>query len=571
MDNIRILDPVPLRDTFNQIQAIRPFYAFADIDVGRYTIDGEVQQTMTAVRELDLSRVQDRNWTRERLQLTHGFGAVVSPVNRVGPEGLPDLITRDIPPVSADIPLTVEGSRIYFGELTRHYVIGNSREPEFDYPLPQGNAEVFYPYDRGIPINSILRRAILAWEMGDQNILISGQISGDSRLLMHRQIQERVAKVAPFLRLDSDPFAIVVDGSLMWMQPAYTVASNFPYSQPSGAVNYIRHSVTVTINAQTGDMRFYLIDPDDPIAATWAKIFPELFLDQSEMSDEIASHMRYPLDMFRVQSRQYLRYHITNPDVFFIGEDVWNIPTERFGTEEQPVEPYYVIMKLPRGDETDAILDEAEFVLIMPFTPRNRQNTVAWLAGRSDGEHFGQLRAYRFPTEALVFGPAQIEARIDQNPIISQQISLWSQSGSSVLRGNLIMIPIGTSFLYVEPIYLQAETSRLPELVRVVVANGNRIAMEPTLERGLDVLAGRRAPTQPGELEDTRFVTPTTPADPTQPTPPTDPAIPATPVIPLGTIEQLLLQADQAAEATQDELDRLRAVLEALRQQLEGQ
>ncbi|MDA0815385.1 MAG: UPF0182 family protein [Chloroflexi bacterium] len=567
MANVRILDPVPLRDTFNQIQAIRQFYNFADIDVSRYNIDGEIQQVMIAARELDISRAQDRNWTRERLQLTHGFGAVIAPVNEVGQEGLPNFIIQDIPPVSTSIPLTNDGSRIYFGELTRHYVVGNSQEPEFDYPVGAGNAEVFYPYDRGIQLDSILKRLFLAWELGDQNLLISGQIHGDSRLLMHRQIQTRVNLVAPFLRLDSDPFVTIVDGRLLWMQAAYTVASNFPYSQPSGAVNYIRHSVTVTIDAQTGDMHFYLIDADDPIAATWARIFPDLFVADAEMPEEVRAHLRYPLDMFKVQSQQYLRYHITNPDVFFIGEDVWNIPTERFANEDQPVEPYYVVMKLPRGDDTDAILEEVEFVLIMPFTPRNRQNTVAWLAGRSDGENFGRMRAYRFPTEALVFGPAQIEARIDQNPIISQQISLWSQSGSSVLRGNLIMIPIGTSFLYVEPIYLQADTSRLPELVRVVVANGNRIAMEPTFDRALDVLAGRRAPTPPGETADGRFTNlPTTPEQPGA-----TPGIPTVPTIPLGTVEELLRQADQSAEVTQQELDRLREILEALRQQLDSQ
>ncbi|MDA1009907.1 MAG: UPF0182 family protein [Chloroflexi bacterium] len=565
MANVRILDPVPLRDTFNQIQAIRQFYNFADIDVSRYIIDGEIQQVMIAARELDVSRAQDRNWTRERLQLTHGFGAVVAPVNEVGQEGLPNLLTRDIPPVSESLPLSEEGARIYFGELTRHYVIGNSREPEFDYPVGAGNAEVFYPYERGIELSSAFRRLALAWELGDQNILISGQIHGDSRLLMHRQIQERVNRVAPFLRLDSDPFVFIVDGRLMWMQPAYTVASNFPYSQPSGAVNYIRHSVSITIDAQTGDMQFYLIDPSDPIVTTWSRIFPDLFVDADQMPEAAQLQMRYPLDMFKVQSLQYLRYHITNPDVFFIGEDVWNVPTERVGNEDAPVEPYYVMMKLPQGDGTDAIMDDVEFVLIMPFTPRNRQNTVAWLAGRADGDNFGTMRAYRFPTEALVFGPAQIEARIDQNPIISQQISLWSQSGSSVLRGNLIMIPIGTSFLYVEPVYLQADSSRLPELVRVVVANGNRIAMEPTFERALDVLAGRRAPTQPGELDVDRF-TPTTPGEPS-----VTPVVPSVPTIPLGTVEELLRQADQSAEVTQQELDRLRDILEALRQQLEGQ
>ncbi|MGE3960220.1 MAG: UPF0182 family protein [Dehalococcoidia bacterium] len=580
IENIRLLDPIPLRSTFNQIQALRRFYVFSDIDVDRYTIDGEIQQVMVSARELDIGRADERNWTRDRLQLTHGFGAVVSPVNEVGPEGLPRLITADIPPVSESIPVTLDGSRIYFGELTGQYIIGNSVEPQFDYPVGDGNANTFYQYDRGIRLDSFLKRAALAWELGDQNLLISGQINGDSRLLMNRNIQTRIREIAPFLRLDSDPYVVVMDGELMWIQPAYTVASNVPYSQPAGGVNYIRHSVAVTVDAQTGDTTFYLIDEDDPVAATWANIFPDLFTPRSEVPEALFDHLRYPLDLFKVQSNQYLRYHITDADDFFTAEDIWNIPTERFQNDEQPVEPYYVVMRLPRGGNTDDVLEEVEFVLIMPFTPAGeRRNTVAWLAGRSDGENFGDLRAYRFPTDTTVFGPAQIEARIDQDPLISQQLSLWDRAGSQVIRGNLLMIPVGSSFLYVEPIYLQAQSSSLPELARVVVANGNDIAMEPTLERALDVLAGRRAPTQPGALEEQPGVevpgspgaTPTPTPTPAGPTP--TPAVTETPTpsIPLGTIEELLQQADDAANASEEELERLRSILEALRTELERQ
>ena len=570
IENIRLLDPIPLRSTFNQIQALRRFYVFTDIDVDRYTVDGKIQQVMTSARELDIGRAEDRNWTRDRLQLTHGFGAVVSPVNEVGPEGLPTLITSNIPPVSESIPLTLEGSRIYFGEITNQYIVGNSVEPEFDYPVGEGNETNSYPYDRGIVMNSFLKRLALAWHLGDQNLLISGQIDSDSRLIMNRAIQPRIQEIAPFLRLDSDPYAVIIDGELIWFQPAYTVASNIPYAQPSGSVNYIRHSVLVTVDAQTGDTTFYLIDPEDPIAATWAKIFPELFTSQDDMPTEVEAHMRYPLDMFKVQARQYLTYHITNPSDFFTAEDVWNIPTERFGSDEQPVEPYYVVLRLPRGDNTDETLEDVEFVLIMPFTPAGgRRNTVAWLAGRSDGENFGGLRAYRFPTDTTVFGPAQIEARIDQDPIISQQLSLWDRTGSEVIRGNLLMIPVGSSFLYVEPIYLQAQSSSLPELARVVVANGNDIAMEPTLERALDVLAGRRAPTAPGAIDDTPS-TPTTPTTPGETATPT-PIVTPTPAIPTGTLQDLLEQAGQAADASQEELDRLRDILEALRAELERQ
>lgn len=569
IENIRLLDPIPLRSTFNQIQALRRFYVFTDIDVDRYTVDGKIQQVMTSARELDIGRAEDRNWTRDRLQLTHGFGAVVSPVNEVGPEGLPRLITSNIPPVSESIPITLEGSRIYFGEITNQYIVGNSVEPEFDYPVGEGNETNSFPYDRGIVMDSFLKRFALAWHLGDQNLLISGQIDSDSRLLMNRAIQPRIQEIAPFLRLDSDPYAVVIDDELIWFQPAYTVASDIPYSQPSGSVNYIRHSVLVTVDAQTGDTTFYLIDPEDPIAATWAKIFPDLFASREDMPAEVVAHMRYPLDMFKVQARQYLTYHITNPSDFFTAEDVWNIPTERFGSDEQPVEPYYVVLRLPRGDNTDETLEDVEFVLIMPFTPAGgRRNTVAWLAGRSDGDNFGGLRAYRFPTDTTVFGPAQIEARIDQDPIISQQLSLWDRTGSEVIRGNLLMIPVGSSFLYVEPIYLQAQSSSLPELARVVVANGNDIAMEPTLERALDVLAGRRAPTAPGALDDTPSA-PTTPGETPTVTP--TPIVTPTPAIPLGTIQELLEQAGQAADASQEELDRLRDILEALRAELERQ
>jgi uncharacterized membrane protein (UPF0182 family) len=569
IENIRLLDPIPLRSTFNQIQALRRFYVFTDIDVDRYTVDGKIQQVMASARELDIGRAEDRNWTRDRLQLTHGFGAVISPVNEVGPEGLPTLITSNIPPVSESIPLTLEGSRIYFGEITNQYIVGSSVEPEFDYPVGEGNETNSYPYDRGIVMDSFLKRFALAWHLGDQNLLISGQIDSDSRLLMNRAIKPRIEEIAPFLLLDADPYSVVIDGELIWFQPAYTAASNLPYSQPSGSVNYIRHSVLVTVDAQTGDTTFYLIDPADPIAATWAKIFPDLFTSLEDMPAEVEAHMRYPLDMFKVQARQYLTYHITNPSDFFTAEDVWNIPTERFGADEQPVEPYYVVLRLPRGDNTEEALEEVEFVLIMPFTPAGgRRNTVAWLAGRSDGENFGGLRAYRFPTDTTVFGPAQIEARIDQDPIISQQLSLWDRTGSEVIRGNLLMIPVGSSFLYVEPIYLQAQSSSLPELARVVVANGNDIAMEPTLERALDVLAGRRAPTAPGALEDAPNG-PITPGETPAVTP--TPIVTPTPTIPLGTIQELLEQAGQAADASQEELDRLRDILEALRAELERQ
>ena len=554
LDNVRLLDPRPMRDTFNQIQSIRPLYQFDDVDVDRYVIDGKLQQVMLAPRELDLRRATQTSgssgWTQQRLQFTHGYGAVVARVNEITTEGLPVLITRDIPPVGEEIPISEDGARIYFGELTDHYVIVNAKEDEFDYPEGDTTKGTRYEPDRGIELSNILQRLSLAWQLGDRNLLISGQLSSDSRLLMHRSLDDRIRKVAPFLELDSDAYLVVIDGELLWIQDAYTTSGSFPYSQHLGSINYVRNSVKVVVDAQTGDMTFYLIDPDDPIVATWAQIFPDMFTPASEMPESIRAHLRYPEDMFRLQAEQYLRYHIRDPRTFFIGEDLWAVPTEKFRQQEQPLEPYYVIMKLP-GEEI------AEFSLILPFTPRNKQNTIAWLAGRSDGENLGKLRAYRFPTDDLVFGPAQIEARIDQDPGISSQLTLWEGAGSEVIRGNLLMIPIGESFLFIEPIYLQADTSRIPELKRVMVANGNNIALEPTFQRALDVVFGRRPSSLPG-------------ADRTLATQPDagdgDSDDSTRPVAPAGDFGELLRQAQEAADAAQAELERLRALLDQIEQ-----
>ena len=550
ISNIRLLDARPLRDTFNQLQSLRPFYFFNDVDLDRYEIDGAPRQVMISARELDIRRVQNPNWTQRRLQLTHGFGAVIAPVNKVTAEGQPELLTKDIPPVGDVIPISPDGARIYFGELTSQYVIVNTSEDEFDFPVGESFEPTNYKPDRGIRLSNILRRFTLAWDLGDTNVLISGRIGSGSRLLMNRSLRDRISEVTPFLTLDSDPYLVVQDQQLLWIQDAYTTSGRFPYSQPAGSINYIRNSVKITVDAITGDMTFYLVDEEDPIVRTWAKVFPDLFTPFDEMPAFIRSHLRYPEDLFRLQAERYLKYHITNPDVFFIGEDIWNIPTEKFRQQEQPVDPYYVIMTLP-GEERE------EFVLILPFTPRNKQNTIAWLAGRSDGRFLGAMRAYRFPTDDLVFGPAQIEALIDQDTGISQQLTLWDQAGSEVIRGNLLMIPIGESFIYVEPIYLQAETGRLPELKRVVVANGNEIAMEPTFKAALDVVFGLRASTLPGAGEFTSGPTPAAPPAP---------ALGAA-AAPSGDLADLLNQATDAADAAQREINRLSDIIDAIRQQ----
>ncbi|MFB0900529.1 MAG: UPF0182 family protein [Dehalococcoidia bacterium] len=482
IDNIRILDPRPLKDTFNEIQSIRPFYKFTDVDVDRYTIDGKLSSVMIATRELDINNSGDRNWTRERLQLTHGFGSAIAPVNSVDNEGLPDLLTYNIPPQSSveELAISTDGGRIYYGELTNHYVLVKTNEDEFDYPLDEGkNQSTRYTYDKGIKLDSFIKKSALAWELSDVNILISDQLGSDSRLLLHRNIFERVNKIAPFLLLDPDPYSIVIDGQLHWIHDAYTHTNAFPYSTNYGKdVNYIRNSVKVITNAQTGDIDLYLYDESDFIASTWNKVFPGLFKNEAEMPQSIKDHIRYPELLFQLQAEMYLKYHVTDANVFFVGEDFWSIPTEKFRQKEQEVEPYYVVMTLP-GEEN------VEFALILPFNPQNRPNTIAWLAGRSDGENYGKLKAYRFPSDKQIPGPTQIEALIDQDPIISQQLSLWDSTGSEVIRGNLLMIPIGNSVLYVEPIYLQAATRKLPQLVRIVVANGNEIAMAEDFETAL--------------------------------------------------------------------------------------
>ena len=557
--NIRLWDSRPLLQTLDQIQAIRPLYDFRDVDVDRYVIDGEVRQVMLAARELDQNNlpIDARGWVNSRLQFTHGYGLAMVPVNEVIEEGLPRFFVKDIPPTGV---IEIDQPRIYYGEQPEHYVIVNSTEEEFDFPLGEERATTIYEGEGGVRLNSFLRRLVYAWELADTNILISDAIVDDSRLLYRRNISERVNEVAPFLLLDSDPYLVIADGQLFWFQDAYTHTDRYPYSTRLGGLNYIRNSVKVVTNAFDGSMTFYLVEtenvPLDPIARVYDSIYPDLFTPFAQMPESHREHIRYPEDLFQVQAQLYLRYHIKDVNVFFNREDVWDIPTEIFIDQEQIMEPYYVIMRLP-GEE------QAEFVLILPFRPANRNNTIAWLAARSDGEQYGKLLAFRFPTETLVFGPLQVEARIDQDTTISQQISLWNQSGSQVIRGNLLMIPIGEGNLFVEPIYLQATQSRLPELKRVVVVNGNNIAMEKTLDRALEVVLGRAQASAPflGEPDDGPAPTPAaTPAEGETPAPTPVPL----PTLPPEDIVDLVQDAE-------DLLGQLEAILNRLRQISESQ
>lgn len=489
--NIRLWDPEPLLDTYNQIQSIRLYYDFLDVDVDRYIIDGEYRQVMLGARELSPEKLasQAQTWVNQRLQFTHGYGVALSPVNEVTPEGLPELFLRDVPPTGK---LEVKRPEIYYGESTNNYVIVKTATPEFDYPKGDDNVYVRYEGNSGVDVGSLTRRMLFAWQFGDTNILLTGSIAPDSKILYYRNIVERARMVAPFLAFDRDPYLVVANQRLYWMLDAYTYTDRYPYSQPTNVgikINYLRNSVKVVIDAYEGNMQFYVADPADPLVHTYSAIFPDLFLPLDHMPSELRSHLRYPQDLFSVQANLYRTYHMKDPRVFYNKEDLWNIPNEIYVDKQVPMQPYYVIMRLP-GQERE------EFVLILPYTPPNKNNMITWLAARSDGDAYGKLVAYKYPKEKLIFGPMQIEARIDQDPRISEQITLWSQAGSRVIRGNLLVIPIGKSNLYVEPIYLQSEQTNLPEMKRVVLATGNRVVMEPTVAAGLaQLLTGQQTAT----------------------------------------------------------------------------
>jgi len=403
----------------------------------------------------------------------------MSPTNEVTEEGLPNLLIKDVPPIGT---IKISRPEIYFGEKTVDYVIVNTGIAEFNYPKGDTNVYTRYEAESGIRLNSFLRKLAFSWQLGDINILISDELSEDSQLLYRRNIRERVNHIAPFLKLDSDPYMVIDNGQLYWVQDAFTVSDRYPYSQPTASgINYIRNSVKVLINAYDGSVTFYLIDPEDALVNTYASIFPALFRPIAEMPESLREHLRYPVDLFQIQASVYQTYHMTDPRVFYNKEDAWTIPVETYASAEQAMEPYYVVMRLP-GEERE------EFVLMLPFTPTHKDNMITWLAARSDGDKYGKLIAYNFPKDKLIYGPRQIEARINQDPTISSQFTLWGQKGSQVIRGNLLVIPIEQSILYIEPVYLKAERGQLPELKRVVVASGDLIAMEETLAKSLNVI-----------------------------------------------------------------------------------
>ncbi len=549
VENIRLWNPEVLKQSFVNLQRIRPYYDFPDVDVDRYEVNGDRRTVMVAAREIAQSGIaQGGTWQNRHLFYTHGFGMVATRVDEVSVEGAPSFVMSDIP-VKGDLADRLDNPRLYFSEKTDvPFVITGTETPEFDFPQSaEGEtrfARTTYEGLGGIEVGGFFRKLVLAWRFRDVNMLLSDLINADSRILINRDLQTRVQKVAPFLQYDHDPYAAMVDGRVVWIWDAYTTTDMYPYSQRAnladltdndlqGQANYIRNSVKVVIDAYDGTTRFFLMDPEDPLILAWQRVFPDLFTPLSEASDDLRAHFRYPEDLFRVQAWQYTAYHVTEPDQFYHREDFWSLPLlpEQTGGEQDQdqqlpssqLEPYYVLMPLP-GE------DEARFVLFIPFTPANRPNMVAWMAAISDPEDYGQLVSIEFPGRN-VEGPEQIAALIVADPDVSRDVSLFSQRGSRVIFGDLLAIPVGDSFLYVQPLYLRSQQteSAIPELKRVIVAHGGSVTMAPTLQEALAQSLGVEEPEEPEE------------PDPDEP----DPDEPDPDAPPEGTIEQLLAEAEE--------------------------
>ncbi len=477
--SIRLWDHQPLLDAFSQIQEIRTYYDFTTVDNDRYKLNGEPQQFMLSARELNAASLPERNWINEHLSYTHGYGLTLGPVNRVTTEGLPVLIVQDIPPRASQPIFKIERPEIYYGEQTKGYVVVQTGAKEFDYPAGEENVFASYKGSGGVLVNSFFRKLLFAIYFKDPNIVLSPLLQPESRFLYFRDIQTRVRRLAPFLLLDQDPYMVVSQGRLFWIQDAYTFSSRYPYSIPTrGIGNYLRNSVKVVLDAYNGTTEMYVSDPDDPMVRVYQGIFPGVFRPLSELSGDLRSHLRYPEDIFRIQTYIFSVYHMMHPQTFYNKEDLWEIPVLGSGGSETAMAPYYTIMRLPQEKRE-------EFILMLPYTPGRKDNLSAWMVARNDDEHYGKLVVYRFPKKKLVYGPKQIAARINQDAEISRQISLWDQRGSQVMQGTLLVIPIEEALLYVRPLYLRAESGKIPELKRVIVAYENKIAMEETLEASI--------------------------------------------------------------------------------------
>ena len=541
LQNVRLWDHQPLLDTFGQLQEIRTYYDFVSVDNDRYVINGRPQQVMLSARELNSNSLPNRTWVNERLTFTHGYGLTLGPVNQVTSEGLPVLYVRNLP--TETIPeLPLAEPSLYFGELSNDYVIVRTRTREFHYLRGDENVFTQYAGSGGLALESLGRRIMFALRFGAYQIAFNDDISGESRILFHRNIAERVQEIAPFLTFDRDPYLVLADGRLYWMYDAYTTSNRYPYSTPAGGVNYIRNSVKIVIEAYHGTTTFYATDPRDPVLATYANVFSGMFKPLAEMPATLRSHIRYPEDLFALQASVFATYHMTEPAVFYNREDQWEVPTiDDSGEAQAAMQPYYTIMRLP-GER------DAEFIQMLPFTPRRKDNLAAWLVARSDPDHYGEVRVFEFPKQKVVFGPRQVVARINQDQMISPQITLWNQQGSQVTWGTLMVIPIEESLIYVRPLYLRGAGGRIPELTRVVVVYQDQIVMEQTLEASLARLFG-------GGAAPLRVPPTTTTSTSVQPQPPvTIAAVPAA-----GGSPQIATLAEEAQAHYQRAIDAQRA------------
>ncbi len=490
LDNVPLWNAQPLLDTFGQIQEIRTYYDFVSADNDRYLIDGKYRQIMLSARELNSTSLPSRTWINERLTFTHGYGITLGPVNEVTREGLPVLFIKDLP-LTSSVNLKVTQPAIYYGELSNDHVFVKTATQEFDYP--KGDANVFGTYqgNGGIVFGGLLRRSMFALRFGSTDTLFSPSLLPESRVLMYRRISERVRRIAPFLTYDGDPYLAISQGRLIWIQDAYTTSTRYPYSTPTrGGLNYIRNSVKVTIDAYHGTVGFHLVDTKDPIAATLARVFPDLLKPLSAMPEDLRTRLRYPQGIFSLQTAMFATFHMTNPATFYNREDQWEIPSIEFGKEAKQMVPYYTVMKLP-GESGP------EFIQMLPYTPRQKDNLSAWMVARSDGDNYGQLMVFQLPKQTVIYGPRQVAARINQDQVIAPQITLWNQQGSEVIQGTLLVIPIEESLVYIRPLYLRAAGGRIPELKRVVVAYRNSIVMEETLDAALAQLFPTTTPRRP--------------------------------------------------------------------------
>ena len=494
ISNIRINDYKPVNTFYNQTQSIRQYYKFNDVDVDRYMVNGAYTQTYLSVREIDEEKISD-TWLNRHIKYTHGYGVTLSKVNSVTASGQPSVLIKNIPPESSVDEIQIEQPQIYFGELSNDYILVNTNEDEFDYPDGDSNKYNQYKGTAGIKMN-LFNRVLFTIREGSLKLLVSSNVTSDSKIIIYRNVVDRVKKIMPYLSYEDDPYAVTVDGKLYWIVDAYTTSSYYPYSEPydgtTGGTNYIRNSVKVVVDAYNGDVNYYIVDDEDPIAKTYQKIYPKLFKNMDDMPESLKAHIRYPNALFEIQADIYSRYHMNDVKVFYQNEDLWDIAHELYGTEEVEMTPNYYIVNLP-GEEN------AEFISSIPYTPKSKQNMTALMVARNDGDNYGQIVLYQFPKNKTIYGPMQIEAQIDQNTEISQDFSLWSQAGSQYSRGNLFVVPIEDSLLYVEPVYLEASNSAIPEVKRVIVAYDDKIAYESTLGEALQSLFGGDGGVSSGE------------------------------------------------------------------------